>query len=186
MPGARIGSRDRVTLRTVEREDIPFLSRAYANPRIRYPIGWDVKNQAQLEAEFDDQFGHDDQFLVCLDGERAAPGSADVDDVERIGSVFAVGGERSRPGIGYWLVPERQGEGHGKAAVSFLVDYLFRVYPQPAVSAKTRPDNEASRGLLESLGFSQEGRHRLAAFWDGEYRDTIMYGLLREDWRARD
>nr|WP_256548157.1 hypothetical protein [Natronosalvus rutilus] len=39
MPGARITSGERVTLRTVEREDVPFLQRAFANPEIRYPIG---------------------------------------------------------------------------------------------------------------------------------------------------
>jgi RimJ/RimL family protein N-acetyltransferase len=181
-----VGRRERVALRTVEREDIPFLSRANANPDVRYPIGWDVKNQTQLDAEFDDLFGHDDHLIVCLDGEGAGPGPADPEDVERIGSVFAAGGERSRPAIGYWIVPERHGAGYGTEAVSFLIDYLFRVYPHPAISAKTRPDNDASRGLLESLGFTQEGRLRRAAFWDGEYLDTIHYGLLREEWQARD
>jgi len=41
---------------------------------------------------------------------------------------------------------------------------VFRVYPHPAVHAKALPDNEASRGLLESLGFSQDGRARKEFF----------------------
>lgn len=32
MPGARVASGERVTLRTAEEEDAPFLQRAYANP----------------------------------------------------------------------------------------------------------------------------------------------------------
>lgn len=185
MPGARIGRGDRIALRTVEREDLPFLSRANANPDLRYGLGWDTKNQAQLEAEFEDQFGYDEVFLVCLDGDEAGPGPIDEAEAERIGLVYAAGGERSRAGIGYWIIPERQGQGLGKEAVAFLVDHLFRVYPHPAIYARTRPDNEASRGLLESLGFTQEARLRKEAYWDGQYRDTIAYSLLRNEWRDR-
>jgi ribosomal-protein-alanine N-acetyltransferase len=43
--------------------------------------------------------------------------------------------------------------------------------------------NDASRGLLESLGFTEEGRTRKDRFINGEYIDTIQYGLLRKEWR---
>lgn len=69
--------------------------------------------------------------------------------------------------------------------MSFLIDELYGQYPHSAVYARTLPTNEASRGLLESLGFSEEGRLRKEAFWDGEYRDTIVYSLLREEWMNR-
>lgn len=182
MPGARIGKQGPVTLRAVEQADIPFLSRAHANPDLRWGLGWDVKNEQQLRDELDDQFGYDECFLVCSDGEDAGPGPVADDDAERIGLVFASGSERSRAGIGYWIAPEHQGNGYGKAAVSFLIEHVFRVYPHPAIYAKTLPDNDASRGLLESLGFSQEGRLRKEAFWDGQYRDSLVYSVVREEW----
>lgn len=185
MPGALAGQRGVLTLRTVEREDVPFLSRAHANPELRYGLGWGVESQGQLEAAFEDQFGYDELFLVCLGEDGPAPGPVSADEVERIGLVFGGVGERSRAGIGYWIATEYQGEGYGKTAVSFLIDHLYRTYPHPAVYARTLPTNEASRGLLESLGFSQEGRLRKEAFWDGEYRDTIVYSLLREEWVDR-
>lgn len=182
MPGALAGQRGDLTLRTVEREDIPFLSRAHANPELRYGLGWGVKNQDQLEAEFEDQFGHDVLFLVCIGEDNPDPGPVDADAAERIGIVFAGVGDWSRPGIGYWIAAEYQNEGFGKTAVSFIIDELYRTYPHPAVYARTLPTNEASRGLLESLGFSEEGRLRKESFWNGEYRDTIVYSLLREEW----
>lgn len=188
MPGARVASGERVTLRTAEREDLPFLQRAHANPELRYPLGWDVKSRARLDAEFDEdpELGHDELFVVCLDGADAGPGRPDADDVERIGCVVAGTAERARSGIGFWIVPAARGEGYGAEAVSLALDHLFRVYPQPAVSAKVLPGNEASRGLLESLGFTREGRARKEAYWDGEYRDAIVYSLLRAEWRERD
>lgn len=183
MPGARVATGERVTLRTVETADVPFLQRAYANPELRYPLGWDIKTKAGLEAAFEDDGTHDEQFLVCLDGDDAGPGDPSEDDTQPIGCVVAGTAERARSGIGFWLVPEHHGEGYAKEAVSLVLDYLFRVYPHPAVYAKALPHNDASRGLLESLGFKEEGVARKEAFWDGEYQDSIQYSLLRAEWQ---
>lgn len=94
--------------------------------------------------------------------------------------------EYFRPTIGYWLIPTVHGEGYGTESISLLFDFLFRVSPHPTVHAKTLPDNEAPRGVLESLGFTQEGRARKQVFWDGEYQDSIMYSLLRLEWYDED
>ena len=184
MPGARVASGERVTLRTVEAEDVPFHQRAFANPGIRYPIGNPVRNREQVEVPADDDAG--DQFLVCLDGEDAGPGQPDEEDVRRIGVVYVDDADWRRPELGYWLVPEVHGEGYGTEAVALVVDHVFRTYDHPAVGASAFDFNDASRGLLESLGFSEEGRVRRDRFIDGAYRDTIVYGLLREEWRERD
>jgi ribosomal-protein-alanine N-acetyltransferase len=182
MPGARIKSGEQVTLRTVEREDIPFLQRACANPEIRYPIGNPVNNQDQIEERYEDR--NNDQFLVCLDDD-AGPGQPDENDVQPIGVVGVEDADYRRPELGYWLVPEVHGSGYGKESVSLVIDYVFRVYDHPAVGAIVYDFNAASRGLLESLGFTVEGRIRKDRFIDGEYIDTIQYGLLREEWRER-
>jgi len=111
MPGARVESADRVTFRTVEEEDAPFVQHAHANPALRYPLGWDVKSRHELEGALDDDFGYDDLFLVCLDGEDAGPGSPDEGSVERIGCVVAGTADGARTGIGFWIVPDVHGEG---------------------------------------------------------------------------
>jgi ribosomal-protein-alanine N-acetyltransferase len=183
MPGALVAAGDRISLRTVESEDIPFIQRAHANPELRYPLGWDIKSQSELRSELDGDRGHDEAFLVCLDQDKAGPGSVGLEATKRVGSVVAGVGPRARAGIGFWIIPEAQGSGYATEAVSALLDYLFRIYPHPAVYASALPVNEASRGLLTSLGFSEEGRARKEAFWDGEYRDTIQYSILRSEWK---
>ncbi|WP_458205437.1 GNAT family N-acetyltransferase [Haladaptatus sp. NG-SE-30] len=186
MPGARVVSGERVTLRTVERDDLQFLQRADTDPELREPLGETVKNLRQVEEEFERQWGHDDVFLVCLDGNDVGSGYPDEGDVRRIGLCVASGQRRSRPVIGYWLVPEVHGEGYGKEAVSLVIDYVFQVYSHPAVGADAFAHNEASRGLLESLGFTLEGRLRKEEYWDGQYRDRVVYGLLRSEWDDRE
>ena len=180
MPGARVERGERVTLRTAESEDIPFLQRAYANPELRYPLGTPLKNQEQVEDWTEEE--SEDQFLVCLDGDSASPGHPDEDDVRRIGVVSVADAAWRRPDLVYWLVPEVHGQGYGTEAVSLVVDYVFRVYDTPAVGALAYDFNDASRNLLESLGFTEEGRLRKFRFVDGKYRDGIQYGLLRREW----
>ncbi|MFB6139729.1 MAG: GNAT family N-acetyltransferase [Halosimplex sp.] len=183
MPGARIASGERVTLRSVEEEDASFLQRAGANPGIRYPLGNPLRNRADIDLSEDDDT---DRFLVCLDREDAGAGSPEEGATRRIGEVTADSMSYRRPELGYWLVPEVRGQGYGKAAVGLVVDTLFRTYDRPAVGAGAFDHNDASRGLLESLGFAEEGRRRKFMFVDGAYRDMVQYGLLREEWDGID
>lgn len=181
MPGARIASGERVTLRTAEEEDLPFLQRSFTNPELRYPLGSPLRNRTGLEEWLEDD--DPDRFLVCLDDDRAGPGQpGDPDDIDRIGLVSVEDADWRRPELGYWLAPEVHGQGYGREAVSLVVDYVFRTYDTPAVGAVAYDFNDASRGLLESLGFAEEGCIRKDRFIDGEYVDTYQYGLLRENW----
>ena len=187
MPGARIEQGERVTLRTVEREDSEFLQRAYADPDIRYPLGTVTHaNRNQIEDRFEDHIEseHHANFLVCLD-EDAGPGHPDEDETTPIGAVDVIHVDWDRPELAYWLVPEYHGEGYGKEAVSLVVEYVFRTFDTHGIGAAAYDFNAPSRGLLESLGFTEEGRAREDRFIDGEYRDSIQYGLLRREWRER-
>jgi RimJ/RimL family protein N-acetyltransferase len=177
MPGALVETGDRVTLRTSESEDVPFYQRTRANPELRIPIGNPVTSRDELDGV---DGSDDDYFVVCVESDPP-PGQPD-DDLRRVGGVSVTGADWRRPELGYWIAPEDQGEGYGKEAVSLAVDYAFRTYDRPAVEAKVYDSNDASRGLLESLGFEEEGRLRRRRFIDGEYVDTVYYGLLRAEW----
>ena len=181
MPGARVTSGERVTLRTVESEDVPFLQRS-VEPEIRYPLGNPVRNQEAFDVTDEDGT---DRFLVCLEGDTRSE-QPDGNEIRRIGNVNVEDADYKRPELGYWLVPEVHGEGYGKEAVALVVEYVFRQYDTPAIGAGAYDYNDPSRGLLESLGFVEEGRRRKFIFVDGEHCDMVQYGLLREEWRERD
>ncbi|MCJ7489396.1 MAG: GNAT family N-acetyltransferase [Thermoplasmata archaeon] len=87
-------------------------------------------------------------------------------------------------GIGYMLVKEERGNGCGSEAVQMMVDYLFLHKNIVRVQAETHPDNKASQRVLEKAGFTLEGRIRKSYFCRGIFRDTAMYSILREEWRA--
>ncbi|WP_323676462.1 GNAT family protein [Halorubellus sp. PRR65] len=180
MPGARVCDGERVTLRTLEEEDRAFVQRSRANPDIRYPLGNPLTSRTAMAAGDADDDGHD--LLACLDGEDAGPGAVDEDDVERLGTVHVDDVAYKRPNLGFWLAGEYHGEGYGRESVALVVDWTFREYPTPAIGAEAFASNEASRALLESLGFEREGVRRDFMFVDGEHRDMVCYGLARGDW----
>ncbi|MFC7095960.1 GNAT family N-acetyltransferase [Halobaculum marinum] len=192
MPGTRVVDGDRVSLRTLEREDLAFVQRATTDPAIRHPLGSAVRNRTELTEAFEDD--EDTRLVICLDddGDASDPSESAVADEtpdsgepRLIGAVRVEATDWKRPELSYWLVPECHGEGYGTEAVGLAVDYAFRSRAVPAVAAGVYAHNDASRRLLESLGFRDEGRLRSHSFTDGAYRDLVKYSLLREEWEAR-
>ncbi|MWG35184.1 GNAT family N-acetyltransferase [Halomarina oriensis] len=183
MPGARVARGERVTLRTTEEEDMRVLQRMRTNPELKVPLGSPVTSRGEMESEWprDDDA---DRFTVCLDEEGAGPGPPAESETRAIGFVTVEDASWRRPELGYGIVQEVHGEGYGREAVALAVDYCFRTYAHPAIGAGAFAFNDASRGLLESLGFSEEGRTRRDMFVGGEYRDMVQYCLLREEWES--
>ena len=87
--------------------------------------------------------------------------------------------------IGYELLPKYRGRGYASEGVRLLIDYLFSNRPLERIEAITGAKNLPSQRLLERLGFKLEGRTRKSFFVRGEYVDSLLYGLLREDWTSR-
>ncbi|OYY68040.1 GNAT family N-acetyltransferase [Sphingomonas sp. 28-63-12] len=108
-----------------------------------------------------------------------------VDDDTAIGSIAA---HEKRQGkvaeIGYSLVRSHWGQGFARESVSLLISFLFEVEGYRRIFADTDPDNAESNGLLTRLGFTLEGRMR--SEWETHIgvRDSFIWGLLADEWRA--
>jgi ribosomal-protein-alanine N-acetyltransferase len=138
------------------------------------------RDHLEAHAEGDDSYA----FVVCLDEEAADAGHPEEADTTRIGAVMVHGVDADRAWLSYWLAPEFHGEGYGGDAAALAVDYVFRTTAVHAVSAGAYDFNDESRGLLESLGFTEDVREREGGYADGEYRDLYVYSLLRREWEA--
>jgi ribosomal-protein-alanine N-acetyltransferase len=83
--------------------------------------------------------------------------------------------------LGYWVDRRYAGRGIGSIAVALVTDHCFGPARLHRVEANVRPENSASRRLLEKLQFRAEGLHRRYLMIDGEYRDHQGYALTTED-----
>jgi RimJ/RimL family protein N-acetyltransferase len=85
--------------------------------------------------------------------------------------------------VGIALLPEHRGHGIGTEAQRQLVEYLFSTTTAHRLQAGTEVDNVAEQRSLERVGFRREGVQRGLYFRAGRWRDSVMYGLLRDDAR---
>ncbi|MFC4356375.1 GNAT family N-acetyltransferase [Halobium salinum] len=192
MPGPAVLHGDRVTLRTVERDDAAFMQRSSADPEIRVPLGSSMpENENQAESNIEEWVENDKgvSLLVCVEGadgededEPEGDGEADDDGPVPIGMVAAKGVRWDRTELVYWFVPEYQGEGYGTESIARFADYVFESFPTHRMHIRAFDFNQGSRGVARKLGFEEEGRFREARFVRGEYVDVCHYGMLRREW----
>ncbi|QFT13231.1 GNAT family N-acetyltransferase [Vibrio sp. THAF190c] len=78
----------------------------------------------------------------------------------------------------YW------GQGIAALAVSLWVSYLFATKEIERVGLTTWSGNPRMMSLASKLGFQQEARLRKVRYFEGEYYDSIKYGVLRSEWEG--
>jgi RimJ/RimL family protein N-acetyltransferase len=88
--------------------------------------------------------------------------------------------------VGYWVIPEVQGQGYVTEAVALLTDFAFAEFNANRISIQCDPHNERSKRVAERLGYQLEGRLRNKARTpDGGLRDTLVYSLVPGDPRIQ-
>ena len=83
--------------------------------------------------------------------------------------------------VGYWIDEAYAGRNLTPTAVAIAVDHCFFVVGLHRIEASIRPENDASRRVVEKLGFREEGLRRRYLHIDGAWRDHLCYALTVED-----
>ncbi len=80
--------------------------------------------------------------------------------------------------LGYWIGEPHKRQGYMKEAVSLLVDHCFTGLHLHRVEAACLPRNMASRALLKSCGFAEEGLARSYIKIAGAWEDHVLYAKI--------
>ena len=83
--------------------------------------------------------------------------------------------------IGIILTPAARGRGIGTLAQRLLVRYLFAHSLVNRIQATTEISNLSEQRALEKAGFTREGVLRGSGFRDGQWRDGVLYSVLRSE-----
>jgi RimJ/RimL family protein N-acetyltransferase len=75
-------------------------------------------------------------------------------------------------------------KGYGKEATNLLLEYAFQTLDLERISSSCWDFNIASQALHKSCGFIREGIKRRAGYIEGKRCDSILFGILKEEWRA--
>jgi RimJ/RimL family protein N-acetyltransferase len=77
------------------------------------------------------------------------------------------------------------GRGYATEAAGLALGFGFRELELHRIWAVCDPENSGSARVLRKLGMRQEGHLREAVQIRGEWRDSLIFAILRSEWSAR-
>lgn len=95
---------------------------------------------------------------------------------------YRVSLEHDRADIGYWIGREYRGNKYCIEALTKVIDIGFKELNLMRVEAFCFSDNIASKHIIKKLGFVYEGTLRKDSKIMGEYKDSEIYSMLKEEY----
>jgi RimJ/RimL family protein N-acetyltransferase len=165
-----------ITLRAPTEDDLPFLL-AFANdPDLRGYLRFATPMTENHERAW--LHGLDDArervWLMTEPGTGRAFGSIGLSEWDRVA-------RHAEVGLGI-LAPDDRARGLGGEALALVLRHAFHDMNLQRVWLHVVEDNPARR-LYARMGFREEGALRRHHRKRGAWRDSIVMGLLREEWR---
>ncbi|MDQ7017904.1 MAG: GNAT family protein [Robiginitomaculum sp.] len=112
-------------------------------------------------------------FLVFKSDTERLVGGCNLSNVRR--------GVAQTASLGYWVGQPYQRQGLISAAVEAACTFAYTELRLHRVEAACIPENAPSRGLLEGVGFTEEGLARSYLKINGQWRDHVTYARINPD-----
>lgn len=172
----------RLQLREYQLADCPAVHGYAADPRVVKYLWWGPNSPADTRRFVQGAMANrgrrprlDFEFAVTLASSGTLIGGCSLNARNRP--------EYAAAEIGYCFAPEAWGQRYGTEAVAALRDFGFREARLHRIFALVDPENTASRRLLERLGFRLEGHMHGDTLVREEWRDSLVYAVLEDEWR---
>jgi ribosomal-protein-alanine N-acetyltransferase len=173
---------ERLILRDFRPDDLAAVHEYGSDPEVARYMDWGP-NTPEVSAAFLEQ-------TLKVQGERL-PGVLNlavevVADRRMIGATrFEVKDERNRTAdLGYSIHRAYWGRGLVTEATRELLRIAFEVMDLHRVFATCDARNVGSYRVMEKVGMRREGVLRKGTLRKDGWRDTLLYAILAEDWRA--
>jgi len=169
---------NRLILRTPGIQDVQeYLAFRNSDFVLRY----NAMNKQTLE-QAENYFSHENSGEQKLILQQKASGKA-------IGMVFitedSLRWDVSSKEISYYLAESYARQGYMTEALTAVIRYLFENEEVSCITARSFAPNTASRRLLSTLGFCQDGvLRRGVRGYENVVFDDAVYSLLKEEWKA--
>lgn len=168
-------------LRELRRGDIPTINAWRADRELISRLGAPYRfiNEEVDERWFNAYMDRRSNTVRCAVVDADAPDQilglvslTDIDYLNRSCQLHMMIGDKNQ-----------RGKGMGTFAFSEMIRHAFDDLNLNRMEAYILADNAASLAACSKVGFKQEGLLRQYAFKDGEYRDTVIMSILREEWK---
>lgn len=138
----------RLEFRPWAEDDLPFARALFGDPRVTTLVGGPFDAAAiaaRLAFELGNQREHGIAYWpIALRGGGPEVGCCGLKPREPARKIYE---------LGFYLLPDRWGQGFAAEAGASVVAHAFDLLDAPALFAGHHPDNHGSRRALEKLGF---------------------------------
>ena len=171
---------DRLTLREMTLADAEFYFRHFNNDKI--VEGCCFPGPKSLEA------AKKELELYCIkpyqENRGIRWGIVKKEDDELIGTCgfYDWNTTARRAETGYDLEPAYWGRGVMTEAMRAVLEYGYEKMGLNRIQAIIDSENTRSMRLVQRLGFKKEGVLRQRSYFNGEFRDDVVFSLLRKEW----
>lgn len=88
--------------------------------------------------------------------------------------------------IGYCFHRDMWGKGVGSEAAAAMLKLGFEHFGLHRIWATCDVENPGSAGVMRKNGMKEEAHFRRDELIKGQWRDTLLYAILEDEWRASD
>ncbi len=172
---------EKVRLRPMERDDLPHAVQWLADPEVRSGIAMFMPQSMEDETAWYERMRQREPYLriFAIDAREGENwihiGSCGFHDLvwrDRHAEFGIMIGDKN-----YWS------KGYGTDAVRALVNLGFGQFNLERIYLHVFDFNARAIRCYEKVGFVVEGRLRRHHYYDGQYYDELVMGLLREEWQ---
>lgn len=166
-----------IYLRPVENEDGPLYAQWLNDPEIRRCLNRQIPISLQAEQKWIETTNGDGNTLslavVLKEDDRLIGGAGlrEIDSTNRHAIFGIVLGDKKE-----W------DKGHGTETLRLLLAHAFETMNLHRISLHVLEHNKRGQRCYEKAGFVREGVLRQETFREGRYWDTVVMGILREEW----
>lgn len=174
---------DALGVRPLETEDAAELhalverNREHLSRWMPWAADQDLEGTERFLAEAEEQFARHNGFQAAIEPEGEIVGVVGFHSIDWV---------NRNTSLGYWLAADAQGRGTMTTIVRALVDFVFYEWELHRLEIHCAPENHRSRAIPERLGFREEATLREAELVGGRYLDSVVYGLLEQEWGQED
>lgn len=168
---------DRVTLRAIERDDLPHYVTWLNDPEVTHHLSLFLPLNSDDEAGWYEAQRKDDScqnFAIVINKGEAHIGSVGLMKInyrEQNAELGIVIGDKTQ-----W------GKGYGREAIQLLLKFAFTEMNLHRVYLRVDAGNTPAIRCYLNCGFIEEGRLRDAVYHRGHFEDQLMMSVLRSEY----
>lgn len=173
---------DEIRLRPVEKDDLPRFVVWLNDPEVRRGLSFYLPMSTEDEQRWFEALGERDPAERPFSIDASQDGGW-----VHIGScgLFSIDFRNRSAELGILIGEKRLwGRGLGSDVLRTLLRHAFDTLNMHRVFLRVFAHNARAIKAYEGVGFVAEGRLREDHFDQGSYEDTLLYSILREEWKS--